>query len=44
MSGMIPEKMFHQILGLGESWRVTAVDYAEKEKEVSIWVEEMPQL
>jgi len=44
MSGMIPEKVFQQILGLGESWRVTAVDYAEKEKKVSIWVEETPQL
>jgi len=44
MSGMIPEKVFHQILGLGESWHVSAVDYAEQERKVSICVEEMPQL
>ena len=28
---MIPEKMFHQILMLGEEWRVSTVDYLEKE-------------
>ena len=27
---MIPEKVFHQILALGEAWQVTAVDYVEK--------------
>jgi hypothetical protein len=28
---MIPEKVFHQILGLGDAWRVSRVDYVEKE-------------
>ena len=41
---MIPEKMFHQVLALGESWRVAAVDYAEQEKKVSIRVTETSQL
>lgn len=41
---MIPEKMFQQILGLGESWRVSAVEYVEKEKEVLIRVEETAEL
>jgi transposase len=41
---MIPEKVFHQILALGDAWRVTAVDYADKERKVSIRIEETPQL
>ena len=41
---MIPEKVFHQILALGEAWQVTTVDYAEKERTVSIRVREQPQL
>jgi transposase len=41
---MIPEKVFHQILALGENWRVEAVDYAEKELKVSIWVVETAEL
>ena len=41
---MIPEKAFHQILALGEAWQVTTVDYAEKERTVSIRVREQPQL
>ena len=41
---MIPEKMFHQILALGEAWRVNRVDYVEKESKVLIRVEEMPAL
>ena len=41
---MIPEKVFHQILALGEAWQVTTVDYAEKERKVSIIVREQPQL
>jgi hypothetical protein len=39
----IPEKVFHQILALGEAWRVTTVDYLEKERAVIIRVEETPQ-
>jgi transposase len=41
---MIPEKVFHQILALGEAWRVNAVDYVEKERRVLIRVEETPRL
>jgi hypothetical protein len=28
---MIPEKVFQQILALGEAWRVMRMDYLEKE-------------
>ena len=28
---MIPEKVFHQILALGDAWRDSRVDYQEKE-------------
>ena len=41
---MIPEKVFHQILALGEVWRVSAVDYVEKERQVNIRVKETAQL
>ena len=41
---MIPEKVFHQILALGDAWRVTAVDYEDTERKVSIRIEETPQL
>ena len=41
---MIPEKVFHQILALGEAWRVSAVDYEPKEQTMSIRVEETSQL
>jgi transposase len=41
---MIPEKVFHQILALGEAWRVTNVDYLEKERQVIIRVEETPKV
>lgn len=41
---MIPEKVFHQILALGEGWRVTTVDYVEAERKVTIHVEETPQV
>lgn len=41
---MIPEKVFHQILALGESWRVRAVDYVEKESKVVIRIEETPAI
>jgi len=41
---MIPEKVFHQILALGEAWQVTTVDYLEAERRVTIRVEETPQL
>jgi hypothetical protein len=41
---MIPEKMFHSILALGEEWRIKQVDYVAKESKVLIRVEETPGL
>jgi transposase len=41
---MIPEKLFEQLLALGDAWRVKAVDYVERESKVVIRVEETPQL
>jgi len=41
---MIPEKVFHEILALGDAWRVTAVDYLESERKVTVRIEETPQL
>jgi transposase len=41
---MIPEKVFHQILALGDAWRVTTVDYVEQERKVNIHIEETPLL
>lgn len=37
---MIPEKVFQQLLALGEGWRVRSADYLEKEKKVVIRVED----
>ena len=41
---MIPEKVFHQILALGDAWRVTRMDYLEKEQQVVIRVADTPAL
>lgn len=41
---MIPEKVFHQILALGQAWRVTTVDYVATERRVLLRVEETPAL
>jgi transposase len=41
---MIPEKMFHSILALGDGWRIKQVDYVEAESKVLIRVEEMAAL
>ena len=41
---MIPEKVFQQILALGETWRVARMAYQEKEQRVLIRVEETPAL
>jgi transposase len=41
---MIPEKMFHSLLALGESWRIKQVEYVEKESKVLIRVEETAAL
>jgi transposase len=41
---MIPEKVFHQILGLGDAWRVSRMDYVEKASKVLIQVEGIPAL
>lgn len=43
-SRMIPEKVFHEILALGEAWRVSAVDYVATERQVNIRVEATLQL
>jgi len=37
---MIPEKMFQQILALGDSWVVKSMDYVEQDQQVLIRVEE----
>ena len=41
---MIPEKVFHRILALGEGWKVQQVDYLDKESKVWIRVENPPAL
>jgi transposase len=41
---MIPEKVFHQILALGDGWRVQQVDYVAAESKVLIRVVETPAL
>ena len=41
---MIPEKMFQQILALGEAWGVARMDDQESESKVLIRVEETPEL
>jgi hypothetical protein len=41
---MIPEKLFQQLLVLGDAWRVQAVDYVEQQRKVVIRVEDTPQL
>jgi transposase len=37
---VIPEKVFHQILALGEGWQVERVEYVEKEGRVLVHVRE----
>jgi len=39
-----PEETFHQLLGLGESWRVVRTEYEEQENTFVICVEETAQL
>ena len=41
---MIPEKVFHQVLALGEGWHVPQVDYLDQESKVLIRVENTPAL
>ena len=41
---MIPEKVFHRILALGDGWRVERVEYMEEESKVLIRVENTPAL
>jgi transposase len=41
---MIPEKMFQQLLLLGDAWQVKEMDYLEKEQQVLIRVSETPAL
>ena len=44
MGVMIPEKVFQQILILGEGWEVFAVDYDASQRKVFIRVRETPRL
>ena len=41
---MIPENVFQQILMLGEEWKVQAVEYQDKERQIVIKVSETSQL
>ena len=41
---MIPEKLFQDLLMVGEAWRVASVNYVEAEHKVLIWVEETAKL
>jgi hypothetical protein len=41
---MIPERVSHQILALGDGWQVLRVDYGEAERNVTIRVAETPAL
>jgi transposase len=41
---MTPEALFHQMLGLGEEWRVGRCEFDAVEGEVRLWVEELPKL
>ena len=40
----MPEKMFQQLLGLGEAWQVTQMNYLEKAQQVEIRVADTPAL
>ena len=39
-----PEELFHQLLGLGESWRVIRTDFESAKNTFVICVEETPRL
>jgi len=41
---MIPENVFQQILMLGEEWKVQAVEYQDKERQIVIKVSETSKL
>jgi transposase len=41
---MTPEETFHQLLGLGENWRVIRTEYETEENTFVICVEETPKL
>ena len=41
---MIPEKVFQQILALGDAWRVTQMSYHEEEQRMEIRVTDTPAL
>jgi hypothetical protein len=40
---MTPEALFHQMLGLGEEWRVSRCEFDATEGEVRLSVEELPK-
>lgn len=39
---MTPETLFHQLLGLGDEWRVSRCEFDAQGGEVRLWVEELP--
>ncbi|MDF9827927.1 hypothetical protein M2447_002032 [Ereboglobus sp. PH5-10] len=39
---MTPENLFHQLLGLGDEWRVSRCEFEAEQGEVNLWVEELP--
>jgi hypothetical protein len=39
---MTPEALFHQLLELGEEWRVSRCEFDANERVVCLWVEEVP--
>jgi transposase len=39
---MTPEALFHQLLGLGEEWRVSRCEFDPAGGEMRLWVEEQP--
>ena len=41
---MIPENVFHQILALGDGWRVQQINYLDKDSKVVIRIEDTPAL
>jgi transposase len=39
---MTPEALFHQLLGLGNEWRVSRCQFDASQGEMRLWVEELP--
>lgn len=41
---MTPEKLFHELLGLGQQWRVIRCEFSAEDGLVRLWIEETPAL